>query len=58
MTTISLSVEKTTTILVPNVIVPHARKISIITQPTKIITTIIIPPILPHVGKITITILP
>jgi hypothetical protein len=59
MTSIALSVEKTTTIMVPSVIVPHARKTSIITQPTNITTTIIIcTAILPHVGKITITIVP
>jgi len=36
MTTIQhYSIEKSTTIIVPSVIVPHARKTSIITQPTK-----------------------
>jgi hypothetical protein len=43
----------------PSVIVSHARKTSIITQPTQITTSIIIPTaILPHVEKITITIIP
>jgi hypothetical protein len=59
MTTIALSIEKTTTIMVPSVIIADARKTSIITQATKITTTIIIcTAILPHVGKITITIVP
>jgi hypothetical protein len=53
MTTIALLVEKTTTIIIPNVIIPHARKPSIITQQTKITTTIIIAiAILSHVGKV------
>jgi hypothetical protein len=59
MTTIALLVEKTTTIIIPSVIIPHARKTSIITQHTKITTTIIIAiAILLHVGKIIITIVP
>jgi mannitol/fructose-specific phosphotransferase system IIA component (Ntr-type) len=58
MTTIALLVEKNTTIIIPNVIIPHARKTSI-TQHTKITTTIIIAiAILSHVGKITFTIVP
>ncbi len=45
--------------IIPNVIIPHARKPSIITQHTKITTTIIKAiAILSHVGKITITIVP
>jgi hypothetical protein len=50
---------KTTTIIIPSVTIPHAKKTSIITQHTKITTTITIAiAILPHVGKITITIVP
>jgi hypothetical protein len=50
---------KTTTIIIPSVTIPHARKTSIITQHTKITTTITIAiAILSHVGKITITIVP
>jgi len=59
MTTIALLVERNTTVIIPSVIIPHARKSSIITQHTKITTTIIIViAILSHVGKITFTIVP
>jgi len=58
-TPIILLIGEMTNMIIPSVIIPHARKTSIITQHKKITTTIImVIAILSHVGKITFTIVP